>query len=127
VCGEDPHTSYLFAGLAAQYAYCLEMAGITDSTPALLAEALAAYNWAGENHHIAPEVTVKGATLDDMRMYAAASLFKLTGETAFQDELKALNRVTSEVTSLRDLPGSSRDRRWSQRDAEPGHHQVRHQ
>jgi endoglucanase len=100
VCGEDPHTSYLFAGLAAQYAYCLEMAGITDSTPALLAEALAAYNWAGENHHIAPEVTVKGATLDDMRMYAAASLFKLTGETAFQDELKALNRVTSEVTSL---------------------------
>ncbi len=100
VCGEDPHTSYLFAGLATQYAYCLEMAGITDSTAKLVAEAEAAYAWAGEHLDIGAEVKVKGATVSDLKMYAASNLFKITGETSYQDDFKALNKVTSEVTSL---------------------------
>ncbi len=100
VCGADPQTAYLFAGLATQYAYCLELAGITDSTPALLAEAEAAYQWAGENHELGGEIKVKGATIPDLRMYAAANLYKLTGQDAFQQEIIRLNRVDSEAAGL---------------------------
>jgi len=100
VSGEDPQTSYLFAGLALQYAYCLEMAGITSLSSELLEEAKAAYAWAGENHQIAPDEKVNGASLSDLRMYAAANLFKLTGEISYQDEFIKLNQISSEATSL---------------------------
>jgi len=110
VCGPDPQTGYLFAGLAAQYAYCLEMAGISDSTAALLAEAEMAYQWAGRHHHIAPGIKVKGATVTDLRMYAASNLFKLTGQSAYQDDFAELNRVTTAVSSL---SGGDYNQRWA--------------
>ena len=110
VCGPDPQTSYLFAGLAAQYAYCLEMAGIGDSTNLLLEAARQAYQWAGTHHDVAPDEKVKGATVQDLRMYAAASLFKLTGETGYQDDFRALNRV---VTAVSGLTGGDYNQRWA--------------
>ncbi len=110
VCGPDPQTSYLFAGLAAQYAYCLELAGIGDSTASLLEAARQAYQWAGAHHDVAPDEKVKGATVQDLRMYAAASLFKLTGETGYQEDFRALNRVASAVSGL---TGGDYNQRWA--------------
>ncbi len=100
VCGADPQTAYLFAGLAAQYACCLELAGIADSTASLLAEAEAAYLWAEGNHELGGDIRVKGANTEDLRMYAAASLYKLTGLESYQQEVIRLNRVGSEAAGL---------------------------
>lgn len=104
VCGEDPQTSYLFAGLACNYAFCLELAGVNDSTDALVEAAKKAYEWANDNYVILgqdlSEVEVNGENLVDLKAYAAASIYKITGEQSYLDDFKANNKVLSPTTSL---------------------------
>lgn len=98
--GEDPYTTFYFAGLAAQYAYCLELAGNTDQKADLIAEAKAAYQWANENK--TPEgKNIKGQSYDDLKMYAAATLYKVTGEEDYQTVVKNKNKVSNENAGLK--------------------------
>ncbi|WP_169513365.1 carbohydrate-binding protein [Flexithrix dorotheae] len=105
VFAADPHTNYAFAALAANYAYNLEIAGVTDSTATLLAEALAAYNWANNPANVLAGDEDKGIShlgnkLNDLKLYAAAALYKLTGEAQYQTDFENALAITSATDDL---------------------------
>lgn len=83
VSGEEAFTTFWYAGVAAHYAYCLELAGLEDVEGIdWQAEAEAAYDWALAQNS-SPE-SCHNYSLRHLRMYAAASLYKLTGEGLYQ-------------------------------------------
>ena len=89
VSGEDPFSTYRYAGGAAQLAEILAGLGKTDPEGIdWLAEARAAYDWARRNSHPADEArSVAGATLGAHRAYAALGLYRVTGESSYCDQL----------------------------------------
>jgi endoglucanase len=81
--GEDPWMTFQYAGLAAGFAYNLQNNSLTD--PEAIdwkQEALDAYNWAIANSKPGDEKTKFGMRLAHKRMYAAAQLYRLTGDKA---------------------------------------------
>ncbi len=87
VFAADPVTSYKYAALSAHLSYCLEACGHPDSAAAWLAEAENAWEWAGEH-------TLAGDDVQDDRMYAAAWMFKKTGQPTYETSFKSDNRIT---------------------------------
>ena len=85
VFGEDPMNTYMYAGLAAQYAYLLNLSGKTCPTGInWQQEAVSAYNWAKENTREGDEKAPHAQiSLSDTRLYAAANLYKLTGKNDY--------------------------------------------
>ena len=80
VSGEDPLSTYLFAGAAAQLARCLEIARTKDPEGVdWRREAIESWNWAKSNTH--PGDTEK---LIQQRAYAAGALAALTGESEYE-------------------------------------------
>ena len=91
ISGEDPHTTYKYAALAAQLAFCLKTINATDPEGVDWAkEAREAYDWAKANTRTGDELTkpAMGSLLKDIRSFAAASLYQLTGESSYHDQLK---------------------------------------
>lgn len=85
VSGEDPFITYKYAGLAAHYAWCLQLAGKTDPESVnWQQEAINAYNWATTNSN--GNSSCHSFSLRQMRMYAAASLYKLTGTVSYNTQ-----------------------------------------
>lgn len=83
--GEDPWSTYRYAGAAAHLAHCLALAGSADPEGVdWTAEAQAAYAWATKNTR--PGDDRPPHTLRDARSYAAAALFRLTGERAYEEQ-----------------------------------------
>ncbi len=81
VSGEDPWSTYRYAGVAAHLAYCLKLVGVTDPEGVdWEREALESYNWAAENTLPRDDK----ATLAPHKAYAAANLFRLTGDRRFE-------------------------------------------
>lgn len=84
VFGEEPRTTYNFAGNAANLAYCLRIAeeetgeSFTSRIEELMAKATSAWNWAESNLQSGDEAKVRTA-----RHYAAATLYKATGQTTY--------------------------------------------
>ncbi|MEL6822491.1 MAG: glycoside hydrolase family 9 protein, partial [Calditrichota bacterium] len=84
VFGEEPRTSYNFAGIAANLAYCLRIAeeetgeSFSARIDDLLTKSTSAWNWAENNLQSGDEVKVQTA-----RNYAAAVLYKATGKTSY--------------------------------------------
>ncbi|MEO0468097.1 MAG: glycoside hydrolase family 9 protein [Bacteroidota bacterium] len=109
----DPHTNFLFAATVANYAFALEKAGITDSTATLLAEASAAYNWAdnpaNQQNGDADIGAGFGIKLNDLKLFAAASLYKLTGDATWQTAFESVLQITSPTQSL---TGTDFDQTW---------------
>jgi endoglucanase len=103
VSGEDPFTTYKYAALAAQMAFCLKTAGLTDTID-WDTEAIESYDWAKDNTLEGDESTKPaiGYPLKDIRAFAAASLFRLTGNVRYQDELKPDASAVTSATILRD-------------------------
>ena len=95
--GEDPFSTYKYAALAAQMAFCLKTAGLTDTVD-WTNEATESYNWAKNNTKPGDEGSKPaiGFPLKDIRAFAAASLYRLTGDLQYQDQLKT---DVSDVTS----------------------------
>ncbi|GAB4452613.1 MAG: hypothetical protein OHK0029_03840 [Armatimonadaceae bacterium] len=88
VSGEDPWSTYRYAGVAANLAYAYQLAGVPKDPEGVdwAKEAREAYNWAEKN--IRPGDEEKDDhDLRKSRAYAAASLFRLTGEKAYEDQL----------------------------------------
>ncbi|MDD6209727.1 MAG: fibronectin type III domain-containing protein [Bacteroidales bacterium] len=85
VFGEDPMNTYMYAGLAAEYAYLLKLSG--KSCPTNInweQEAKEAYEWAKNNTREGDEKAPYAVvSLKDARMYAAANLYKLTGKNDY--------------------------------------------
>lgn len=86
---EEPECTIRTAAACAQLAYCLELAGATSEKAQLIADAEAFYNWA-----------VGAAGIRDDRMLAAAWLYKITGNNAYQNQYETDNLVTSSTTDL---------------------------
>jgi endoglucanase len=94
--GEDPWSTYRYAGTAAQLAFCLGLAGMRDPEGVdWVAEARQAYDWAKENTRPGDEAK-KEPPLRDPRLYAAAALFRLTGDKRYEQQVVA---DTSDVTA----------------------------
>ncbi|GAB4418312.1 MAG: hypothetical protein OHK0039_29590 [Bacteroidia bacterium] len=80
VTGENPTSTYDYAGLAARYARCLRQwqtlggAVPQDSIDAWVGEALAAYAWAAQ----------RGGGHPRSQSYAAAAIYLATGDSAYQ-------------------------------------------
>ncbi|WP_373524050.1 glycoside hydrolase family 9 protein, partial [Aquiflexum sp.] len=79
ISGEDHVTTFTFSGLSAQLAFCYRMLGMEEMSGEMLEKAVQAYEWATENFDTAVDYH------HNSRMYAAAWLYKLTGEKAYQD------------------------------------------
>ncbi len=83
--GEDPWSTYRYAGAAAQLAYCLNLAKVADPEGIdWAAEATEAYDWARKNTR--PGDASRQPPLKVPRAYAAAALFRLTGEKAYETQ-----------------------------------------
>jgi endoglucanase len=83
--GEDPVSTVRYAGAAAQLAYCLELAGKKDPQGVdWLKEARESYAWALTHTLAKDETDVK-----PHRLYAAAALFRMTGEKKYESQVAA--------------------------------------
>lgn len=83
VSGEDPVSTLGYAGVAANLAYALSLVGKPDPERVDWAkEAREAYDWA-----LAHSDERETGMARDNRVYAAASLFRLTGEAKYHDQL----------------------------------------
>jgi endoglucanase len=82
VSGEDQVSTFRYAGAAAHLAYALQLAGVKDPEGIdWMAEAKASYDWAMANNFKEHEKEV--AT---NRRYAAAALFRMTGDKAYEEQ-----------------------------------------
>jgi endoglucanase len=85
--GEEPVMTFKYAALAAHLAYCFQMAqqrgqltnqaNGSELITSWREESLRAYQWAQEH-------TLTGDQVSDSKAYAAAWIYKLTGETSYQ-------------------------------------------
>jgi hypothetical protein len=85
VSGEDPWSTFRYAGTAAQLAWAHRLAGITRDPAGVnwAAEAREAYAWAQSNTRPGDDQK-QGGSLRHPRAYAAAALFRLTGEKRYE-------------------------------------------
>ncbi len=82
--GEDPVSTYRYAGAAAQLAHCLLVAKAKDPQGIdWPREAREAYAWAAAHTLSKDETEVR-----PHRLYAAAALFRLTGERPYEDRVR---------------------------------------
>ena len=107
VSGEDPFSTYKYAATAAHLAIALQKAGATDPEGvSWQQEAAEAYAWAKANTRDGDEEPVFNLRLSDQRLYAAAALYKLTGEETYHDQVKADAAGINSGTAL------GEDQRW---------------
>jgi hypothetical protein len=110
IFGEEPVMTFKYAALAAQAAYCYRMAerlhqlGTAVDASGLVqqwrTEAVNAFQWATGN-------TLAGDNVQKERAYASAWLFKLTGESSYQDQFVLDNAVSSSnISKFADMPWS---------------------
>ena len=108
VSGEDPWSTYRYAGAAAHLAYALELCGRKDPEGVnWLKEAQEAYAWSKSNTR--PDDDSNLLPLADPRSYAAAALFRLTGDRAYEKQFLA---DSSEVAADSFLTGERRYGLW---------------
>lgn len=94
VAGEDPWSSYRYAGVAAHLAYLFKLGGIKDPQGVdWTREARETYAWAQAHTQPGDEekrnCVWQSSPLRDPRAYAAAALFRLTGEKAYETQFIA--------------------------------------
>ena len=109
ISGEDPFTTYFYAGLAGHFALVLDKLGIEDPEGIdWKKEAEEAFQWAKNNTK--PNDTnpskVHDFNLKDFELYATASLFRLTGTDDFS---QIITQNLSSVTSTTVL---DEDKKW---------------
>jgi endoglucanase len=95
VSGEDPWSTYRYAGVAANLAYAYQLAGVKRDPEGVdwTKEAREAFAWAQKNTRPGDEEK-ENRELRHHRAYAAVSLFRLTGEKGFEEQFR---RDTQEV------------------------------
>ena len=105
VSGEDPHSTYKYSALAAQLAFCLKTLNVADPENVdWEKEAREAYDWAKANTQTGDEQKkpAMDSFLKDIRGFAAASLYQLTGDATYHDQLKTDFSAISASTVLGD-------------------------
>jgi endoglucanase len=107
ISGEDPFTTYFYAGLAAHYALILKKLGISDPEGIdWQIEAEEAYEWALANTRPGDANPLERHNYDLMnfRYYAAAGLFRLTGDEKYSTIIEiALSKISSNTILDEDM------------------------
>jgi len=86
VSGEDPWSTFRYAGVAAHLAHALRIAGVKDPEGVdWQKEAEESYVWAFANTRRG-DLSRRDVSLRAQRAYAAAALFRLTGEEAYEKQ-----------------------------------------
>jgi hypothetical protein len=110
VSGEDPHTTFKYAGVAAQLAFSLQKLGAQDPEGVdWKKEAIESYQWAINNTRIGDE-NIKPAMPDrlrDFRAFAAASLYQLTGDQKYSKQFEI------DLASLSSSDFLTGEKRWA--------------
>ncbi len=90
VSGEDPWSTYGYAGAAAHLAYCYQLAGLKPDAGGVnwAKEARETYDWAAA-HTLPGDEAKEYGSLRFARAYAAACLFRLTGDARYEKQLAA--------------------------------------
>ncbi len=101
VSGEDPWSTYRYAGACAHLAYCLSLTGAREPAGIDWAgEAAAAYAWAATNTLAGDNTNGVPGPLAYPRAYAAAALFRITGIKAYEDQFASDEIAVSSTTVL---------------------------
>lgn len=88
VAGEDPWSTYRYAGVAAHLAHAFHLAGVPDPAGVDWSqEAREAFAWAQKNTR--PGDERHPDLLSEQRSYAAAALFRLTGDQSYEKQFLA--------------------------------------
>jgi hypothetical protein len=102
VSGEDPWSTYRYAGTAAHLAYAYQLANVKKDPQGIdwAKEAREAYVWAQQNTRegdakVSPDIR-------EPRAYAAAALFRLTGQKAYEQQFAADTTDINESAYLTD-------------------------
>ncbi len=105
VSGEDPWSTYRYAGCAAHLAYAYELAGVKRDPAGVdwAREARESYAWAKANTRKTDEAAMEGS-LRHPRAYAAACLFRLTGDPDYETQFAADTQWIKPDTLLQDEP-----------------------
>lgn len=109
ISGEDPFTTYFYAGLAGHYAAILNKLNVEDPNGIdWIKEAEEAFNWAKNNTKTKdtnPD-NVHGYNIYNFQLYAAVSLFRLTGEAEYAQIIEQ-NTTSTEGNEILD-----EDEKW---------------
>jgi endoglucanase len=100
ISGEDYVTTFTFAGLCAQYAFCLKMTGKNSLADNYFIKAEESFEWA--NTHFE-----SGDDLYNSRLYAAAWLYKFSGINVYQNIFK------NDYNLISSKPYASENRIWA--------------
>ena len=101
VSGEDPWSTYRYAGACAHLAYCLGLTAARDPQGVNWTnEAIAAYAWAKTNTLAGDETRTNPGPLRHPRAYAAAALFRITNAKAYEDQFIADESTVTATTVL---------------------------
>ncbi len=99
---EEPKASYTFAASAVQLAHNLELVNVDTLSVDLLTEAIAAYEWANNNLQPGDDPLVR-----DERAFAAAWLYKFTGDLAYETQFLQDLKVLSNTDPLISYDGAN--------------------
>ncbi|MFA5240104.1 MAG: cellulase N-terminal Ig-like domain-containing protein [Phycisphaerae bacterium] len=112
--GNTPIAAWANAANASMLANCFMLAGLADLKDTYTNSAITAYNYAcGLTDQMLDatqnvgEGTVRGR---DLKMMAAAFLYNLTGDTAYEDMMNSLSEVTSDTSTV---ANSSKNQLWA--------------
>ncbi len=101
VSGEDPWSTYRYAGTCAHLAYCLSLSGARDPEGIDWgAEAAEAYAWAATNTLAGDESKTALGPLAVPRAYAAAALFRITDNKNYENQFSADETAVTATTVL---------------------------
>ncbi len=113
--GTTPISAWASAANAAMLANCFMLAGLNDLKDTYTNAAVTAYNYASNlpDQMLSTtlgigDVTIRGK---DLKMTAAAFLYNVTGNTAYEDMVNSLSEVTSSTSTI--CNDSSYDQLWA--------------
>ena len=109
ISGEDPFTTFFYAGLAGHFALVLDKLGISDPEGIdWKKEAEEAFLWAKNNAKPTDSdpAKVHNYILKDFELYAASGLFRLTGNPDYVQIIKSNLSTVSSTTVL------DEDKKW---------------
>jgi hypothetical protein len=115
--GKTPIAAWANAANAAMLANCFMLAGLDSLKSAYEANAVTAYNYANglADPMLSATQDLGGVIVrgKDLKMMAAAFLYNLTGNTAYENEVNSLSEATSDNSVIMDTDGTkSWDQLW---------------
>jgi len=115
--GITPMAAWANAANAAMLANCFMLAGLDSLKAAYEANAVTAYNYANglADPMLSATQGIGGVVVrgKDLKMMAAAFLYNLTGNTAYENDVNSLSEATSDNSMIRDTDNpKSWDQLW---------------